>query len=242
MSTYIGNDPFEAAGNATLKPRVYFGQLSMLAGFCVLQKGIGRLPFDAQVHKLEDRRTEIKLELTALPEHDLKFPLLRELIAESREWAGIVLPSIKKLGLSNPRELNDRWCSLKLVPTGRTYVDAASGETREATTIQLVALYADEAACRQAYQALNGAQNSTAAPTGGATPAIPPTPPNTPPSTTAPSNPERVTAGKFLAAVWKQANGDLNTLAQKIAAMPLLNKYFTLDSPEVIALVTGAPA
>ncbi len=241
MSSYVGNDPFEAAANATLEPRAYYGQMHVLAGFCVLQKGVGRVPFDPTQHRSENRCTEIKLELTGLPEHQLQRPLLRELIAESREWAGVVLPSLKKLGVSNPREVNGRFVCVKFVPTGRTYVDANTNETREATTFKFEALYADEAACRLAYQAHYGSPNSAngqgapAQPTGD--PAVPPSSAPTP----AANNPERSTALGFLAVLVKQSGGDRAALAQRIAAMPLLAKYFTVDSLETQTLLAALP-
>jgi hypothetical protein len=154
---YPGNDPFESAAAATLRPGAFFGQLSLLAEFCVLQRGVGRLLFDPQQHRIEARRTAIRLELAALPEHALERPLVRRLIAESHEWAGVVLPSIRQLGVKELRELHGAWVSLRLAPTGRTNVDA-SGATKAATTFQLVARYPHQAACRAAYQARCGGQ------------------------------------------------------------------------------------
>jgi len=219
--TYTGNDPLEAAGQASFAPRPYFGQVMVSSRFVVLVKGTGKVDFDPTANKISDRRTEIKVELLPLPEHEARFPLNRDMLAESNEWIKITLASLRDLGVE-PRNLNDRWCSVILAPTGRSYQDK-NGNQKEASTFKFLAFYADEDACRKAYEDENGKADEA-----GAQPQ-------------AQSNPARETAAKFLAAVWKQCNGDLGLLEQKINTMPVLKQHFVIDSPEVMALLEEKP-
>ena len=221
--TYSGNDPLEAAGQASFAPRPYYGQVMVSSRFCVLQKGIGKVDFDPTAHKMSDRRTEIKLELLPLPEHEARFPLNRDMLAESNEWIKIALASLRDLGVE-PRNLNEKWCSVILAPTGRSYQDK-QGNQKEASTFKFLAFYADEDACRAAYEDENGKADEVAA---AAQPQVQ-------------SNPARETAAKFLAAVWKQCNGDLGLLEKKIHDMPVLAQHFQIDSPEVMALFGEVP-
>lgn len=244
MSAYVGNDPFEAAANATLTPRVFFGQVRLLAGFCVLQKGIGRVPFDPQLHKLEDRCTEIKIELEALPEMNLKNMPLREMIAEGSEWAGTVLPTIKKLGITNPRDLDGKWVSCKFVTTGRSYTDKNTGEMKQATTFAFTGIFADETACRLAYQAANPARTTQQAPAQAQAPWTPaPAPVSSQAAMpTNGSNPEKDVAWKFAQVFVKQANGDPDALSKLLAANPVVSKYYTINSPEIMNMLMAVPA
>ena len=52
-------------------------------------------------------------------------------------------------------------------------------------------------------------------------------------------NREQETAAKFLPALWKQAAGDVTRFSELIAGNPLTSKYFSINSPEVLALVTA---
>ena len=53
-------------------------------------------------------------------------------------------------------------------------------------------------------------------------------------------NPERESSKAFLPMLVKAAGGDLNQLKLTLASMSPLNKYFTIDSPEVQALLKAA--
>ena len=156
------DDPFESASNATLAPRNYYGQIQIDAYFCVLQKGVGKLPYDPGQHRAEDRRTAIDISLLPIAEQNITFELRREIIAESREWAGIIWPSLKELGLTSAREANGKWAKMIQVGTGRKY-RTKSGEEREATTFKFLALYDSEDTCRAAYLADGGQANGDAA-------------------------------------------------------------------------------
>jgi len=65
----------------------------------VLERGIGKVEFDPQMHSQDQRRTAIDITVRPLVEMGLTFDLTRNMIAESREWASFVLPSIRDLGI-----------------------------------------------------------------------------------------------------------------------------------------------
>lgn len=228
-------NPWDRADNAQLPPKTYFGQVFTDASFCVLQKGIGKVPFDPQIHPEDQKRTSIKVEIVPLAAANLRFSVLRELIAESRDWAGIVLPSLRTIGVK-PSDLNEKWVQAELVSTGRTY--EKNGETKELTTFKFLAVYPDEASCETAY--LHRFDHVAAASLDESTPfpSDTATPPPASPKAKVGNDAERAVAAKFLFPLWTQAGKDVNTFAGLIANNPLTGKYFDLNSPEVLEIVT----
>lgn len=142
------NDPFAAADNATVQARQYYGKVEFDIWFCALIKGTGKVPYDPAVHK--QRATAIDILLIPIAEQNVTFEVKRQMIAESREWASIVWPSLKALGIASTRDANNRWVKLTQVSSGRKYRNSA-GEEKESTTFKFLAIYADENACQAAY-------------------------------------------------------------------------------------------
>lgn len=219
------NDPLDAASNATLPPRNYYGQIEVDAWFCVLERGKGKLVYDPQVHNVDQRRTAIRIALLPLPEQNVPFALEREMIAESREWAGIVLPSLKALGITNLREANGKWAKMQQVPTGRTYRNA-KGEEKEATTFKFLTLYPDEASCRAAYMADRGQVEQQA--------------------TIAAGNGDRAhaleVAKPFIAAFAKSVGYDLERTRAACRSQRIITDAIDVDSPEFAEIVAQAAA
>jgi len=228
-------DPWDSAENPQeiVFTNVYWGQVEAQAHYCVLEKGIGRVPFDAQVHGMDKCRTAIDILIHPLPESGVQWDITRGVIAESHEWAGVILPSLRDLGIQ-ARELNGKWVKVERVPftdkygNPSTYVDK-TGQVKEQTTLKFVAVFADEAACRADFQ------------NGGSNPAPASKPAN---GGNGNNNGERETALKFLKVYVQNAckgQTDLavirETLALNLAQQPLISKYFTVDSPETTALI-----
>lgn len=213
-------DPWATAENPPERTNEYYGQVQIDTYFATLQKGVGKVPFDPAQHDASKRVTAIDILIIPLAEHNAQFEIKRSMIAESGEWGKTVLPSIKALGIS-PRELNGKYVHVQIAPTGETYTNA-QGEVKNKTSFKFLALYQGEAECRAAY---NG--NAPANGNGAAS-----------------SDPARETALKFLAVVVENAvrgQSDLNviraTIAANIANMPMINKFFTVDSVETIDLI-----
>lgn len=223
MTTYT-NDPFEAADNPQIKPAEYFGKLEVDAWFCALVKGQGKVPFDPALHPADQRRTAVDLHVITLPAHGLNYPMTRGVIAESPEWTKTVWPSLRDAGVQSLRDLKDtpRWCCVTTVSTGRTY--QSNGVTKEATTFRFIALYASEAECQAAYNAQRGGDWLD----------------DTPAAPTAPANGngdrERETALAFAKILTKQSRSVVE-LGQRLLEYPLVAKHFTVDSPEIEALI-----
>ena len=225
------DDPFDSATNATLAPRAYYGQLQVNAWFCALIKGTGKVPFDPLQHAIEKRATAIDIDLIPLPEQNVSFSVRREMIAESREWAGIVWPSLKALGLSNAREADNKWVKLTQVPSGRKY-RTSSGEEKEATTFKFLALYPNEDECRRAYYAETGrgSTTTTAAPSAA--------------TDTTPGNGSkaRETAVQFIGAFAKLNKYDVDATRKACASQPAITGAIDVNAPEFVQIVAEAAA
>jgi hypothetical protein len=52
-------------------------------------------------------------------------------------------------------------------------------------------------------------------------------------------NPERAVAWKFAQVFIAQTGSDINALAAKLAGNPIVAKYFTINSPEVVNALMG---
>lgn len=214
------SDVWDQANEATVRPKVYFGQIFTDAYFCVLRKGVGKVEFDPAQHPADDKLTCVKIDGQCTKRDGSSYIIQREVIAEFRDWAGIILPSVKALGI-HPRELNEQWAKWKMAETGRTWVDKVSGETKKATTFQFLELFPNATAC-QAAEAAHYSQKVQ--------PELSPAPNGT-------MDPrQREVAAKFLPALFAQANGDVPKMAELLAANPLTSTYFDVTSPEVVAL------
>ncbi len=226
------DDPMESASNASLAPRSYYGQIQVEAWFCVLQKGVGKIPYDNGQHRIEDRRTAVDISIIPLAEQNVNFEVKRETIAESREWAGIIWPSLKGLGISNLREADGKWAMMQQVPSGRKYRNSA-GEEKEATTFKFLALYADEAACRAAYLADTGKADEAAPQSAGAND-------NGNGHNGNGVNHDLKVAIPFIQAFAKQAGFDIGKTKDMCRAQSIITKAIDLDSPEFATIVAAA--
>lgn len=231
-------DPYAAAMAAQPPKPIYWGSLLTDAHFVVLEKGIGRIPFDPQVHEMSRRVTALDFSLLPIAEMGFTNSVERNAIAEFGEWTRIIKPSIEALGV-DLRELHDKYVKVEMVPTGRTYKNSA-GEDVKATTFKFLKLFANENECVADY--LSGDEDEPeAAPAQAAAPAAAPAPA----ATETPTNdPERETALKFLEVLVDNAvsgQKDINvvnqTLQISLEATPLVAKYFKVDSPEAVQLI-----
>ena len=231
----ITNDPFEAATQAGEGRNTYFGKAEVTAGFVTLKKGVGKQPFNESLDDMRDRRTEVKIVVNPIDAMGLTILLQRDLIAESAEWSRYTWASLRdKCNLKNVRELNGKWCKLTLQATGETYT-TKRGETQERKAFVFEAVYSTAAEATAAFYADNGGQPEVepamavdmghGAGSNG--------------NGAAATNAERETALQFLKVLVKQAGGDKSKLATSIAAMPMIAKYYTADSPEVVQMMAG---
>lgn len=234
-------DPWDSAEHAQ-EPQfsnIIWGQCEAKSWWCVLEKGVGKVKFDPQMHNPDLRRTAIDITIRPLVEMGLTFDLARNMIAESYEWAGVVLPSIRDLGISS-KQLNGSWVKVQTVTltdkggNAITYTDK-NGTVKEKTTLKFLGIFKDEAECRADYLANSGKapkQNTEYAEKNG--------------NGNGNGNKERETALKFLKVYVENAcrgQNDLQairaSLASQIASQPLISNFFTVDSPEVVQMIAN---
>lgn len=227
-------DPFDAATQAGERTPAYFGKIEVSVGFVKLMKGAGKVPFNEGTDSVEERRTDIRIVLNPIEASKMTQLVEKDMIAESATWGRIVWPSLRDCGLKNLRELHGKWAQVELAKTGRTY-PGRDGTTREETTFKFVKLFDSLAECNAAFYAVrpgsapvdNGVGDIDMSHGAGSN------------GNGNGGNPERETALQFLGVLVKQAGGDKSKLAASIAMMPMISKYFTADSPEVVNFMAG---
>ncbi len=224
----MSHDPMDAATNAGESAGILYGKLDVSAQFVALAKGMKKHTFIDGQDNVDDRRTEVHIVcnlIDALIRSGAKGFVERLVIAESAEWSRGVWASARALGVSHARELHGKWCKCQMVPSGRKWMTSA-GEEVTGTTFKFLALYANETECLAhfAKDRPTGDEESEISSAFGANG----------------SDKERDTALQFLPPLIKAANGDMQMLATAIASMPLISKYFTVDSPEVQELLKAA--
>lgn len=214
----MSEDVWGAAENAKPPSSTFFGEVQLDVWFCALIKGTGKVPFDSGQHKPEQKRTAIDITITPLVSRGVTWVLERKLIAESRQWAGMVLPSIRALGAS-PKQLNGKYVQYEMKPTGRTWTGTDGAEKTETVPV-FAAMFGTEDECEAAADAFYTAPAETGNGNG------------------AQDGAEKATAAKFLPALWAQSKGDMTGFGNLISGNPLTNKFFDLSSPEVLAVIS----
>lgn len=234
------SDIWDRANEATLGPKFYFGQVFTLGDDVYISKGEPKRLFDSNRDPVEKRYTQIKIDGQCTRANGSTYEISREIICEfGREWAGIILPSLKICGV-HPRDLDQKWAKWEMVETGQSFVatqGASAGETIKKTTFKFLEIYPDEAACRAAEKA-----HYSRAADDEDEPLPMPEDGNEAPKSNGGngSDAQRQVAAKFLPALLAQAQGDLTQFSVLLAGNPLTSKYFDLNSPEVLELVAQA--
>lgn len=231
-------DPFDAATELGDRKPVYYGRMEVTASFLSMNKGERPEPFDEHRHAADTRRTQVHMICNPIDAMNLTQLVERKLIAEFGAWPKIVWPSLRDLGVKNVRDLNGKWAKVEMVKTGRTY-QSSRGETQEETTFKFVALYNTAAEATAAYVA-DGGKAPAADDEHSAAAAVDMS--HGAGSNGNGANAERETALQFLKVLVKQSGGDKGRLSASIAQMPMIAKYYTADSPEVVQMMAGVTA
>ena len=231
MSTVL--DPFDAATEAGNRPDAFFGRMEVDAQFVVLKKGERKRAW-VEGDDTDGRSTEVALRLNPLDVTGLTRMIERNVLAESREWSATVWASLRDLGVKNVREISGKWAHVELVKSGRSWKNR-DGEDVQGTTFKFISLFDSETDCIAAWENAFGGSGSQSRDTGSA-----PGVDSAPTSTPQPSEAEKAVALQFLPALVKMANGDLALLTNTLATTEMVKNYFTIDSPEVQALLKAA--
>lgn len=229
----VVNDPWDEANNAKPRDYAYFG-LCVLDPWFAFFPGGGQkpIPFDPNQHPAEKRSTIIEAQIIPIPEQDVKFDVKTSFSSFSADWTRITLPSIKALGVDSIRDINNKYVRMSMVEGKREKKDDTGAKTGEYyKTWKFEELFADEAACRAAYGTVAPAHTE-------------PQPPEQAPLNG--DSPEKATALKFAEVVVKTAcsgKGAADMAAvqdevkTKFAAMPMINKHYTDQSPEIMQMI-----
>jgi len=228
-----------------VEPRKFFGQVSTEARRVVLIKGKGKEDYDPAVHG-DKARTSIAVKILVIPCDPTAKLIERDVLNWTGEFTAGIRPSLDKVtpqikavkGLTakeiNPlREISGLWVSGDFIPRPGN----KAGETW--TTLGFTTVYKDEAACQAAYAkhiAENGGGNAQAAPAG-----VDDMLAAEQPKRDNGNDAQRGVLAQFLPNLWAQSNKDKAAFATLLAANPMIGNVFTMDAPEVVALVEGTP-
>lgn len=221
-------DPMDAAVQDAESANQYFGKLECDAQYVLLRKGQRKTVWTEGMDE-DGKTTEVSLRLNPSDFTGMTRMVERQVISNSGEWSRIVWPSLRDLGCKSLRDANGKFAHVQMVESGREWTNN-TGQLVKGTTFRFVGLYNTEAELTEAYEKLHGSQPQTQRQTGSA-PGVEAAPAN---------DAEKAVAAQFLPSLVKMANGDLQALAQNLATMQPVCKYFTIDSPEVQALLKAA--
>jgi hypothetical protein len=239
-------DPWDAADQASEETAKsgfsseIWGQVNIQAWDCALVKGTGKVPFDPSQHK----RKSVAIDLFIYPisEMNLEFPVERHFVDFEPAWYKLTKQSAHDIGIAHVRELQDKFVKVELIETGETY--EKNGKTVKKTTPKFLIVFPDQSAC------VNNYMNSEV--DAGGLPWEDPNKAKVEEPQINGDSPEKAVAIKYLkpfvagAINQSKTNGSIDLvkleaiLAPMLATQTLLNKYFTVNSPEVTELVTEA--
>jgi hypothetical protein len=224
------NNPWESANDAQVPSQHYFGQLLLDMYFCALIKGQGKVQYDPVQHGSLKRFTAINLAVFVPNPNGQSFEIKRELIAESKEWAGVILPSIKAQGLT-PMTINQKWVHLEMVKTG-TYTK--NGEVKDLTNPKILEVFNSEQEALAAAAVFFGRTEPEEQAFDHTAPA---TPGDLHPAGSNGNAPGNAAIEAFVNVLYGQAQGDLARLEALIKGAGM-----AWDSPEVQAAVAKKTA
>lgn len=228
VATNVMNDPWAQADAAKPRDFEYYGQVKADAWFGFFPGGGAKpIPFDPQQHPTDKRAVMIDIQILPIPEQNVNFDVRQNYTDFSLDWTKVTLPSIKACGVDGLRALNGRFVRVALVDGKRERKGDNGNKTGEFyKTYKFIEVYADQAACTAAY--------------AGAAPA------HTEPESSPVDEEERekATALQFArVVVTNQARGKtdkaevLKAVTEVIAGMPLISKFYTGDSAEIVTMI-----
>ncbi len=223
-------DPWAVADSAKPRDFEYYGQVKADCWFGFFPGGGAKpIPFDSQQHPVDKRTTMIEIQIIPVPEQNVTFDVKQNYTDFSPDWTKVTLPSIKALGVDGLRSLNNRFVRVALVDGKREKKDENGNKTGEFyKTFKFLDVFTDQAACTMAYSGSSPAHTEQAPATDS-------------------SDTEKQTALVFAKVVVENAaRGQtdiqviIDTVSAAIATMPMISKYFTGQSPEILNMIQEA--
>ena len=203
--------------------RTYFGQVVIVDAYaCVLRKGIGKLVFDPTQHGPDEKRIAIKIGIECQSLTNGGYTVDQDTINTGKEWREVTLPSLNKIA-RDLRSLQGAFVQFKRTPTGERYQAKASGEWKDKTALQFMAVYADADSMQAAADVFYTPRNGDTAPGPVAAAPAPPAAPAAPAAT---STIDRATAASFLPVIWSAAGQDKNKFWDLVRKNAMLLPHF----------------
>ncbi len=222
------HDPWASAVEDAERGDYLWGQIQIDVGFVILKKGQPKHTW-IEGDDPKDRSTEISFTLNPIGEMGLTKLIQRSVLSDARgEWGRIVWPSLRDgCGLKELRPLEGKFVKIETVKNGRKWTNK-DGDLMEGTTFKFHAIFDSEKTCVDNYLGEGNVSKATV-PEGN--------PAMTVDMDTPVVNQERETALAFLPALVKQTKGNIDMLKTMLDGMPMISKFFTVDSPEVKQLI-----
>lgn len=227
----VADDPWAVADAAKPREFEYYGQVKADCWFGFFPGSGGKpIPFDPQQHPTDKRVTMIDIQIIPISEQNVSFDIRQNYTDFSLDWTKITLPSIKALGLDGIRSMNNRFARVTQVDGKREKKDASGNKTGEFyKTFKFLEVYSDQASCKAAYSGNAPAHTEQEATPKDAVEA------------------EMNTALQFAKVIVVNKKRELGiyedtckAVTEAIAGMPMINKYFTGQSPEIIDMINEA--
>ena len=222
---------------------VYFGEITLFAFYDVAFDDTQRrfVPFDPRYHAAEAKRINIKIQLLCRRRDGSTYTVEQECLntgsRKTDKW-GTTLPSLTALGVTTRSQLlalKGQYAQLHKETTGKKYQAkktnqyANEGDWLDELAFVFKALYPTQEACSQAEAAFYKRDANT--------PAYTPSGHNDPQALPDGEDPGRALALQALPMLWQAAGRDVKRFEALLAQNPMLNKYLTMGSPEVVALM-----
>lgn len=225
------HDPWAAAVEDAERGDFLWGQIQVDVNFVVLKKGYPKRTWEEKDDP-KDRSTEISFTLNPIGEMGLTKLIQRSVLSDARgEWGRIVWPSLRDAcGLKELRPLDGKFVKIETVKNGRKWTDK-NGIQQEGTTFKFHAIFDSEKTCIDNYLGDGNVAKTAARDDNDAMSIDMDTPVN---------NQEREAALAFLPALVKQTKGNVDMLKTMLDGMPMISKFFSVESPEVKQLMGGA--
>lgn len=206
--------------------------------------------FDPTIHNPADKFIRGEIVVTPITEMNARFS------AEwkgnvtgwnNRDWAAVILPSIKALGIS-AREIPGRFVKITKRPNGKFYEKkkdgVKTGEKAELTDFLFVKIFESEAACVADYL-----ETKAGTPGEASVDLFPDAVPAVAQAAANVAAPDSILL-KFAQAMVKQAAlqfpGDLAKITEhvglQISKNPMLAGKYTMESPEIVEMLVAAVA
>jgi hypothetical protein len=222
----IAADPLDDMVANPVAPRaqesIFFGQVVVIdRSDWRLERGRGRVPFDATYDAPEDRVRGITIQIECEKRGGDKFIIdtgRNPLLEIDKAWHQHTLKSLQQLGVPLST-LRTKFVQVKRVDTGETYTDK-NGESKPRTALVFVAVYEDWHAMHAAREELFGSRRadrvSMPEPAQAAAPAAVPTI-------------DKTALEKLLPALWQASGKNRDVFTTMFQGNPALTGAFTLD-------------